>query len=85
MSNSGGFILNNNSILNGRIRLSFATNGSLLKNRIVSKTHGVRIDAGCHDIAITDNNISVDNDKYQCVWQNNTDSTNIEILNNVCE
>ncbi|MCF8273418.1 MAG: right-handed parallel beta-helix repeat-containing protein [Flavobacteriaceae bacterium] len=84
MSNSNGFILDNNNLENGNIRLSYASKGSLTNNILnVVNNHGIRIDSGCKDLVITNNDISVNN-KYECVWENNTDSINIKINNNIC-
>ena len=79
---SNGIEFNNNTILEGGIRLSKAERMTVVGNEINSTVaNAIRIDSGCSDITITDNLLTTE---LSCVLENNTDSFDMRIENNTC-
>ncbi len=84
LSDTHGFLFSDNNSNNGGVRLVNAQRGEILNNSIeLDNAHGIRIDQGCQNIKIKNNNIDI-NTKFNCIQQNSNDGINIIIDNNTC-
>ncbi len=84
-SNAHGFEFNENTINEGGLRIVNSENATFIANTITSTVaNGIRLDAGCKNLTIKDNNIKVTGTNLECVKVNTTDGVNINIDNNTC-
>lgn len=79
---SRGIVFTNNIILEGGILLASAENTTISDNTINTTTaNAIRIDSGCSYIDIFNNILTTG---MSCIFENNTDSINILIEENIC-
>jgi hypothetical protein len=80
---SNGLEFNDNTILEGGIRISNAQNVSMIGNSITSTVaDAIRIDSGNSDITIKDNVLKATT--VDCILENSSENINIELSNNTC-
>ncbi len=84
-ANSHGFDASNNTIQEGGIRLSEVERANFTGNNITSTVaNGIRIDAGCNNLLISENTIEVSGTNLVCIKDNSSGAVNITLEDNSC-
>jgi parallel beta-helix repeat protein len=84
IENTQGFRFRGNTIAEGGLRLTEVESSDFVNNKITSTgTSGIRLDEGCRDLSIKDNQISVD-EPHQCIEHRADDGVDITETGNTC-